>query len=568
MHQYIRVSVLAIGIATLVALFQNCGGAMHASKNSNSTGIGSTIDQKSCGSNYSPGLAPLRLLSNFEYDNTVKDLLFTTTVASDAAIFEETAPGPTGFFSDTSAVPLTLLRVEKYWSAAGKLADEIIATKSASNSSYGKIAACAVGRTNVPASCYASVVRELGKRAFRRPLTEFGSGSEYARYLALMQGQSSFDEGLRTLIQGLLMDPNFLFIPITSTASRTAGATFGLDPFQLATRLSYFLWQTMPDDQLMSIATNGSILSDATLNSQIDRMLKDPKAQRLTETMMRDWAMIRDVEGMQRSGLTESLRQSMITEVQMMFGRLISEDASLQSILTGNSSYLNKELADHYGVPFSGSSPTQFTLTNLSSVPRRGIFGTGLFLALSAKAPEKTSVVGRGKAVANQFGCFEVPPPPDVIIPDADAIAALPPNPTPSEFLAAHRTNPVCASCHNTLDPYGLAFETFDVLGKWRTTYDDLGGKVIDQAGLLPTGQNYTSTADMMNLLGQSEVVKNCSVRKVMSIAVARKMSTADDRCASEAIGALAMKPTAKFSDLIKGIANSRTFKFQTGEGL
>ena len=211
-----------------------------------------------CGASYSPGHAALHLLSTEEYNRTIADLLFTSSKASDLAIFEAAPKGTTGFATDTGNFALTDLTINKYWNAATALADELLRSKG-QGGAYAQIAGCAIGQTPVPQSCYQKVVLSLGQRAWRRPIAAGSDGDESSRLLAIMSAAGSFDDGLKALIQALLISPNFLFVSVTSPQSTTAGAAFTLDQFQLASRLSYYLWGSMPDSELFSAAADGKL---------------------------------------------------------------------------------------------------------------------------------------------------------------------------------------------------------------------------------------------------------------------------------------------------------------------
>ncbi|MGE4130492.1 MAG: DUF1592 domain-containing protein [Bdellovibrionales bacterium] len=546
--------------------FQNCGKSFRAFDNSSKT-INSDSPPanlaKSCGTTYSPGRVGARLLSNDEYDNTVRDLLFTNSTQSSVQLFELGTVGFSKFSNDTSLNPISMLTAQKYWQAAGALADEVIATKSMAGGAYSRLAACAIGQSNVTDTCFDSIIRSLTLRAWRRPVQDVGAANEYSRLLALMKSQSAFDDSLRSLIKALLVSPNFLFISFPSDASNKEGISFELDGYQRATRLSYFLWQTMPDDALFEAAKSGALNTDSGLQLQIDRMIKDPKGLRLANLLKRDWLLNRKLDDLVSPSLSDSLRSSMITETDLFLKDIIGQDRAIMTLINANYSFLNKALADHYGVAFSGSNANTFVKTDISATPRRGVLGQASFLVATSGAPDETHPVVRGQVIANNIVCEDIPPPPPGIqFPNI----TVPPNATPREIAALHQQNPACATCHSRMDPYGFAFENFDFLGRWRTGYPELNNTPIDSAVVLPDGASIRSAAELSNYFNSSTRVKACLVRKLLSVALTRAVASVDDRCVAESIGSGNITETTKISDVLKRIVSTRQFMMQNGE--
>ena len=517
-----------------------------------------------CGSNTDPGHVSTHLLSTEEYDNTASDLLFTTTKGSNLAIFEAAPKGPTGFATDTGNFPLTSLSVSKYWDAASGLADEVIKSKGTAGGAYASIASCAVGQTVVAPTCYTAVIRSLGLRAWRRPVTEVGDASELARLQAIMAASSSFDDGLKSLIQALMISPNFLFVSITTEQPPTKDASFALSPYQLAARLSYYLWGTMPDQELFDLAGNGKLTEDATLTSQVERLLRHPRAQHVIQAVLNDWVGADALANMVTPTLSDALKGAMLQETKLLIQDLVAADKSLIGLTAAKYSFMNKLLADHYGLPFSGTDPTQFAAVDLSQSPRRGVLSHASFLLATAGSTTETRPVKRGKALANNWTCSDIPlPPPGV--PAIDP-GALPPNATPRQVLGIHTASPSCAGCHNVLDPFGLAFESFDSFGKWRTTYAALGQAPIDSSGVLSNGYKFQNTSDMLTYLATDSAVKSCMARKMLELALARPAVSPDDLCVSQTIGQTTLASDSKFSDLVKSIVLSRSFVMQNWE--
>jgi len=517
----------------------------------------------SCGKSYAPGRSSLHLLSTEEYDNTTSDLFFTSTMASKIAIFESAPKGQTGFASDTGNFPLTALTVSKYWDAATALADELIKSKGKANGAYAAVAPCAVDQAAVAPTCSAAVIRSLGLRAWRRPLTDSGATSEVARLQAIVNAAGSFDEGLIALVQALLISPNFLFLGITSDESATAGASFPLSQHQLASRLSYYLWGTTPDTELLELAGNGALASEATLSAQVERLLRSPRANHISKAILNDWVGADTLVDMVTPSLNSALKASMIRETELLIQDIVQGDKSLINLTAAKYSYMNKALADHYGLPFGGANPAQYAAVDLSQTPRHGVLSQASFLLATAGSTTETRPVKRGQALANNWTCSDVPPPPPGV-PPLDS-TKLPANATPRQTLEVHTNNPACAGCHKVLDPLGLGFESFDSFGKWRTTYDALAQAPIDSSGEFSDGFKFKNTEEMLSYLATSSTVKTCMTRKMLELAVSRRARTTADQCVSKEIGQAALSDTSKFSDLIKMIVLSRQFGMQSG---
>ena len=524
---------------------------------------GIKIIGESCGAEYQPGRAALRLLSHQEYDQTVGDLLYTQKKASTIAVFEAAPKGPTGFASDTANVPLTPLTVEKYWSAATQLADEVLVEKNKTGSAFSKIAPCAIGKNQVDAACYETVVSDLGLRAWRRPLSASGSDSEKARLLGLMQQAPNFDQGLKALISALLISPHFLFVSVPSEGAR-AEDFVNLDDFQIASRLSYFMWGTMPDEELFSLAQNGKLKDESTLAVQVSRMIRDDKARYLVAAIVNDWIGIDTLETMVTPGISDNLKRAMLEETWRFVADLVIQDKSVMNLVTAKYTFANRVLADHYGLSLADPNGTQFQTLDLSASPRRGVLSQASFLLATAGSNTETRPVKRGKEVALRWLCEEVPPPPPGV-PPLDS-SKLPPNATPREVLAVHTNSPSCTGCHEKLDPLGLGFESFDAVGKWRTLYAQLGNATIDSSGRLDANTEFKDTRELLSEMGESARVKSCMAKKIMELATKRVASTKDDVCVTDVIGASKTGTAGKFSDLIKSVVLTRQFRLQSGD--
>lgn len=547
----------------VVAWLSGCSPGFEVASNLSQTDAASlSFTASRCSTSSTLDRSPLRLVSNFEYDNIVGDVFQIQKKISLEAKFDVLSPGVSGFSntsvtSEANSPQITDLMVEKHFLAAGLVADEVIANKAKPGSAFSQFAACAANSNAPSASCLDSIVRKLGLRTWRRPLTE----DEAGRLRALLAGGTSFDAGFRDLIRALLASPNFFAVSFHLKANPSTPQSFVLSDYQMASRLSFFLWQSVPDEELLNLAAAGAL--SKSISEQIDRMLKDPKAKRIASVLTEEWLELNRIQnaGLEIDAATLS---SMLAESRYLFEDIISSDTSFLNAVSADYSFLNKTLADYYGVQFVGGDPSSFIKTSLASTPRRGILNQAAFLIATAGSPAETHPVLRGKTVVNKIACVEIPPPPADV--DTSLPTTLPENSTPKELMAVHTSNTQCAACHKAIDPHGLPLETFDSFGKWRTTYAELGGRTIDQSGQFANGRSFNTTSEFMSELASSQDVRTCLVRQVMSLGIARGAGSRDDRCVSSEVGETTVNPGSSFSDMIKAIAMSRQFRTQTTE--
>ncbi len=530
-----------------------------------------------CAADFKPERAPVRLLSHTEYDNIAQDVFMSKKRPSADAKFVNSAAGSSGFLntsvtSEANSPAISVVTVEKYLAAADIIADELIANKAQAGSGYSILAACAVGTATVTEACYDSIVRNVGLAVWRRPISETTANNEFARLKALLKSgtqsatSSTFDSGLKTFVKALLMSPHFIAVTFAPATAVVAGASFNLNDYQLASRLAFFLWASSPDTALLNAAKAGTLSQTTNLQTQVLRMLKDPKAKRFSTRMTNEWLGVNSIAGLGVPGIDANTLGSMIAETQYMFEDIMTSDVSFLNTVAADYSFLNKPLADYYGVAFTGTDPARFYKTSLATTQRRGVLNHASFLISTSGGNDKTHPVIRGKLVSTRFGCYEIAPPPGDL--DTTLPQSLPLNATPAEVLAIHTQKIQCASCHTTLDPYGLPLETYDMKGNWRSKYAELGDRPIVTSGVLPSGERFNDTAGFMSVMASSETIRSCLVKKVMSAGLARRVANADDRCISTQISSTNMTPGSKFSDLIFNIVNSRQFKMQTTEGL
>ncbi len=406
--------------------------------------------------------------------------------------------------------------------------------------------------------CVSRIMTDLARRAFRRPV----AASEVDKYVTLVhqaqQDEGSFDEGLAVGIQALLVSPDFLFrIERDRPAARPVAAP-QISQHELATRLSYFLWASMPDQALRRAADAGTLRDPQVLTAQVRRMLHDPKAHAIAEQFGGQWLQFRALESVTRNrerfpDFEDYLRLSMRRETELFIEHVIHEDRSILDFIDARYSFMNERLARHYGI--TGVSGPEFRRVDLTGTPRGGVLTQGSVLTISSYAT-RTSPVLRGKWILdNLFNAPPPAPPPDVPNLDEKAIGTAA---SMRKQLEAHRKDPTCASCHRRMDPLGFGLENFDAVGAWRTT----DGKFpIDATGFLPDGDEFNGPDELRAVLTkQPEAFARCLTSKLLTYALGRGLERYDTRTVNLIAGRLPAHDY-KFSALVLEIVNSLPFQ-------
>jgi Protein of unknown function (DUF1592)/Protein of unknown function (DUF1588)/Protein of unknown function (DUF1587)/Protein of unknown function (DUF1595) len=503
----------------------------------------------------------LRRLTNQEYTNTVQALLFTKQTPG--ATFQESLPGGSGYTNDSAALDISSALVATYYGAAAALAKEVIASKGTAGGAYSALVTC----DTTQATCAQQTVSALAKRALRRPVTPADLDAT-SGLMSVFSASGTFDQGLYDVIVALLMHPEFLMIPVVNAASLDPTAIFKLDDYEVASRLSYFLWQSMPDDALTATADQGTLHQTDVLRAQVIRMLSDARATNLKNVLRDEYAGLLSLTrtDFTQLGQTNDLRDSMVGETDAFLADILSNDRSPLTLLTGTQSFVNKTLAGWYGLSFPAGQSSA-TFLPLAST-RTGLGSQASVLVNTAGgSPTFTNPIKRGHWLASKLLCINPPPPPPNIPP-------LPPasqtNPTVRQRLAAHLSTPSCTACHVAMDAVGLGAENYGPFGQWRTTYDDQ--TPVDASGALPTnaagtaGTAFTDSASMYQALGSSEMAKTCVALQFMKLALSRDLPTTADQSAASAVALSGVTATSHLSDLISSIVMTTEFLQQTGE--
>lgn len=406
------------------------------------------------------------------------------------------------------------------------------------------------------AACVRNILSRFGRKAWRRPLVD-AELNRLAALVALAQTEGDgVQVGLELALQAVLLSPHFLF-RVEADLSTTPRA---LDDHELAARLSYFLWASTPDDELATLADNGTLR--AQLEPQVRRMLADARADSLSSQFAGSWLWSRGVEEANPdptlfASVTPALKAAMKAQTEAFFGTFYKEDRSALELLTGTDSFMNDALAAHYGVPAPGST----ALTRVQGVPenRRGLLGHGGMLTVTSQ-PTRTSPVKRGKWVMSQLLCMEPPPPPAEV--EAFALAANPTGTLRQQF-EAHRANPECKGCHAMMDPLGFGLENYDAVGRYRTT--DNGGFAIDSSGVLFDGRRFNGPAELSATVSADPKFADCTARQVFTYALGRA-PIATDECTIKNMTAAFTQNGHRLPALIAALVTSDTFTQRRGE--
>ena len=409
-------------------------------------------------------------------------------------------------------------------------------------------------------ACATKILSRLARLAYRRPVTKADTRTLLEFFDDGRKDGGSFDNGIQFALERMLVDPDFL-LRVHRNPAASAQSGNRLSDLEVASRLSFFLWSSIPDDHLLSLAEHGQLTNPATLEKEVRRMLADPRA---TDALVNDfaaqWLNLRRVEEVvvdpdRYPNYDESLLQAFQKETELFVGSTLREDRSVVDLLNANYTFVNERLARHYGIP--GIYGSRFRRVDLPNHDQRGgLLAQGALLATTSY-PDRTSPVLRGKWLLNNIFGLSVPPPP----PGVDRNLESKPGTAPAsikERLAQHRADPSCNGCHSVIDPLGFALENFDVIGGWRT-HDELG-KPVDSTGSTTSGASLEGLKGLRALLlDQPEQFPRTLTEKLMAYAIGRRLEYYD-RPAVRKIVRDAAAHDYRWSSLILGIVESPTF--------
>jgi hypothetical protein len=410
-------------------------------------------------------------------------------------------------------------------------------------------------------ACATDILSTLARRAFRRPVTD----EDVGRLLTFYERgamTSGFDGGIELALRRLLVSPEFLFRVVEEPAGATPGVPYALSDLELASRLSFFLWSSIPDDELLDVAARGALRDPGALEGQTRRMLADPRAEALVTNFAGQWLSLRNAAAVQPDedlfpDFGEDLRQGFRRETELLFASVLHENRSVIDLLAADYTFLNERLARHYGIPNVRGS--HFRKVALDDPARGGLLGHGSILTVTSYA-NRTSPVLRGKWVLeNILGNPPPPPPADVpALEETTTGKQL----TMREAMAQHRANPVCASCHQLMDPPGLALEPFDAIGRWRTPNQTQGD--MDVSGVLPDGTTFEGPAGLKQaLLAHPDRFVTTVTEKLLTYAIGRGVEYYDAP-AVRAITREAATDDYRLTTLILGVVKSTPFRMRS----
>ncbi len=426
-----------------------------------------------------------------------------------------------------------------------------------------RVFVCRPSRPTEEEGCAKRILTNLMRRAYRRPITDEDLRRPMDFYRKA-RAEGNFDAGIETALSAVLVSPQFLFRIEQEPPGLPAGTAYRISDLELASRLSFFLWSSIPDDELLDTAVRGDLIKPEVLEQQVRRMLADPRSQSLVSNFAGQWLHLRNLDSATPDlrlfpDFDDNLRQAMKRETELCFQDILREDRSVLELLRGDYTYLNERLAKHYGIPHVYGSRFRRVPLADDSV-RGGLLRHASILTVTSYAT-RTSPVIRGKWILeNLLGTPPPPPPANVpALKDNTVSQRL----SLRERLAEHRANPACAGCHNLMDPVGFALENFDAVGRWRTVEE---GQAIDASGGLPDGSEFDDVSGLEQaLLQRPEMFVGTLAEKLLTFALGRGVQHYD----APAIRKIVRKARVedyRFSSLIVGIASSTPFQMRRSE--
>jgi hypothetical protein len=414
-------------------------------------------------------------------------------------------------------------------------------------------------------ACARQILATVGRRAYRSELSEPDLATLVDFFRQGRKDGGSFDSGIDLALRRVLASPKFIFRTERDPAGLAAGAAYRVSDVDLASRLSFFTWSSIPDDELLDLAARGALSRPATLDRQVRRLLADSKAQALVDNFVGQWLQLRNLKNKQPNShefpdFDDNLRQALHAETELFFASIVREDRSVLDLMNADYTFVNERLARHYGIPNVYGS--HFRRVTLPDETRRGLLGKGAVLMVTSH-PHRTSPVVRGKWVLENILGAPPPPPPDVVPPFDEEIEAAKPK-SVRERLEVHRRNPACAGCHRMIDPAGLALENFDAVGAWRTRDGGTRGTPVDASGQLVDGTKVDGVVALRQaLMRDPEIFVGTVTEKLLTYALGRGLGAAD-MPAVRAIVRDARRDNYRFSSIVLGIVRSAPFQMRS----
>ena len=419
-------------------------------------------------------------------------------------------------------------------------------------------------RTAGETPCAKQIAENLARRAFRRPVTDADLTTLMRFYETGRKEGGNFDKGIERLVAAVLASPEFLYRTIRGTqvqAARAPAPEVALTDYELATRLSFFIWNTGPDDELLKLAASKELSKPAVMDAQVKRMLADPRASSLVSNFAMKWLGLNELETIKPdqqifTGFNDQLKNDLVTEAETFITSVLLENRPLVELLTSDQTYLNDRVARHYGL--TGVNGTQFRWVKLTDKNRLGLLGKGAVL-IKTSYPNRTSPVLRGAWVLDKIvGTPPTPPPPGVETDLTPKHGEAPK--TVRARLEQHRDNATCRQCHGVIDPMGLALENFDAVGQFRTVDRQAANAPIDASTVLPSGLPLNGPAELREYLASNPAkFAQAFTEKLMMYAVNRELEYFDMPQVRAAVRNAA-KENYTLSSIVQGIVRSDAF--------
>ena len=415
-------------------------------------------------------------------------------------------------------------------------------------------------------ACASRIVTTLARRAYRRPVTAEDVEAPLAFYTDARTRGGDFDAGIRAAVARILASPSFLYRIERDPAGVRPGAAHPVSDVELASRLSFFLWSSVPDERLLNLATSGRLRQPTVLTAEVRRMIADKRADALVSNFAGQWLQLRNLESKVRPDILafpdfdDNIREAFRRETELLFAHILRQDRSVLELLSADYTFVNERLARHYGIP--GVYGTRFRQVKLTDPNRRGLLGHGSVLSLTSVAT-RTSPVYRGKYVLSTFLNTPPPPPPPNVptLEESNKEASGAPK-TLREQLDQHRRSPACAGCHRVIDPIGFALENFNPVGQWRDAGDD--GSPLDTVGVLADGAKVDGAAALRQaILSRPEAFATVLTERLLTYALGRGLEPSDMPVV-RSIVRTAARSDYRFTALITGIVESAPFQMRT----
>lgn len=529
------------------------GSGMSSGSGNGSSGNGSA-GQAEAPPEVSAAVAPLRRLSSLQYRNTVQDLLGL----DDATVAALALPGDDAiadrFFSNIAS-PVKGVDLDRYADAAESLAQKATAD-------LGALVPCAAGGSG-DAACAEDFIRSFGQRAYRRPLSD----EERARLKVVFDAGGDFKTGIELVVTALLQSPKFLYLPEPLPAD-SGGKVVSVDGYALASRLSYFLQNTLPDEALLRAAEAGDLADADKLAAQAERLVGTERFRQTVASFHEQWLLLHEIKGADKNPelfpeaiWNPTVKAALAEEARRFVEHVLTEgDGKVETLLSAPFTFLSEPLYAHYGLEKpAGAAAGTWQKVDLDPQQRAGILTQAGLLAAQAHA-DRTSYILRGKLIREAIFCTPIPPPPPNAV---NGEMELPATASAKERAEAHRVDPNCASCHALFDPLGFAFESYDAVGRHRTVEGN--GKPVDTAVELTETRNLngpvSGAIELVQKLAQDDEVEDCVSRQWMRFALGRDNGKDDAPSLEKAQTAL--RDSGNLNDLLVALVKSDAFRYQ-----